>query len=154
MDILIAVFPCSSIEPVDVTVNGELGDFLEVDDLRDTFLLLGVKMGCSIQDLMLWVWIAMPEWLRVSFCAFRCCVKRWLFKLFTTKIQYKSVYWAHISCLFSSILFRAWLSKPVVPVACAEATDVNCYFILISNEEVLPLCNVGPNHTHLVPCSD
>lgn len=48
MDIPIAVFPCSSTEPVDVTVDGELGGFLEVDDLGEIFLLLGVKMDCSI----------------------------------------------------------------------------------------------------------
>lgn len=66
MDILIAVFPCSSIEPVDVTVAGELGGFLEADDLGEIFLLLGVKMGCSILDFILGGWMIMPKWPRVK----------------------------------------------------------------------------------------
>jgi len=48
-----AAFPCASIMPVGVTVDAELGGFLEVDTLGEMFLWLGLKMDCSMQDLIL-----------------------------------------------------------------------------------------------------
>lgn len=39
--------------PIDVIDDAELGGFLEVDDLGEIFLWLGIKMDCSVQDLIL-----------------------------------------------------------------------------------------------------
>lgn len=74
--LLLPVFPCSSIIPVDVTDDAELGGFLEVNNLGE-ILVTGCKDGLVHTRLNL---VSLDEYAKVAysknFCAFRCFPKR------------------------------------------------------------------------------